>query len=334
MAQRKDISIHFIAQQCGVSTATVSRVLNNDRRVAEKTRVKVRAALDRYGYVMPMSAERNPRIGVIIDSELSDYYIALVAKVREQIRKADMRVVMISLDQQPDEMSVCLETMYDCGVAGVILIACPYLAIREKINAAIPHVWIDCNDTPEDTPEICQVQSDQYYSGLIAARELIKRDCSKPLILTGNPASHRSLEREKGFRDEFLSHGIPFEEDRILRLTAGVRDALADTRQVILYKAYQKFPFDSIFAISDWRALGAYLALEELGLRIPEDVKLIGFDGVSAVSRSALHITSVQQDIDRIARAASELLLKMLHQETIGQKHVIVPTDILPGQTV
>jgi DNA-binding LacI/PurR family transcriptional regulator len=219
-------------------------------------------------------------------------------------------------------------------VTGVILTACPCLDIRGDINPAIPHVWIDCNDSPADTPDICQIQSDQYYSGLIAARELWKRGCTKPLILTGATPSHRTLEREKGFWEEFASHGISLEKDRILRLSAGVRDALVDTRQAILYKAYQKVPFDSIFAISDWRALGAYLAINELGLRIPEDVKLIGYDGVSAVSRSALHITSVQQDIERIAQGANDLLLHMIRQEEIPQKHIIIPTDILPGQTV
>ena len=89
-----------------------------------------------------------------------------------------------------------------------------------------------------------------------------------------------------------------------------------------------------MFAIRDWRALGAYLALTEAGVRVPEDVKIIGYDGVSVASRTTLTITSVQQNVALIARHAVDLLSRLAQHDEIPQKRIIIPTDILPGQTL
>lgn len=89
-----------------------------------------------------------------------------------------------------------------------------------------------------------------------------------------------------------------------------------------------------IFAISDWRALGAYLALADLGIRVPEEVRIIGYDGVSVANRAVLNITSIQQDIEQIARHTCDLLLRQMDRQTIEERRIIVPTSIMNGQTL
>ena len=116
--------------------------------------------------------------------------------------------------------------------------------------------------------------------------------------------------------------------------TPQTREILTESRETVRYLVSKGNAFDSIFAISDWRALGAYLALTELGVRVPEDVKVIGYDGVSVASRTVLNITSVQQNIDLIAWNAAELLLKQINHVQISEKRIIVPTSILTGQTL
>lgn len=334
MAQRKDISIQFIAEQCGVSTATVSRVLNNDKRVAEKTREKILAAFETYHYIVPAApTPANPRIGIITTIETSDYYTALVVRLREWLRKAGLRAIVISTDLDENELPPSLDTLYECGVSGVFLISCPYLSLRDKMDLSVPHVWIDCNDPPEDTKNICQVQSDQFFSGVLAAQELYRKGCVRPVILSGASVTHRAMERLRGFREEYGKHQVEISDAQLI-YTPNIREVLTESRQAIRYAISQGMNFDGVFAVSDWRALGAYLALTEMGLRVPEDVKLIGYDGVSVASRTLLNITSVQQNIDLIARNACDLLLHSLNAEPIAEKRVVVPTDILPGQTV
>lgn len=112
------------------------------------------------------------------------------------------------------------------------------------------------------------------------------------------------------------------------------REILSESHQMIRYLVTKGVQFDGVFAVSDWRALGTYLALTEQGIKVPEEVKIIGYDGVSIASRTVLNITSVQQNIELIAQNAADLLLKQINHEEIKEKRVIIPTHILPGQTL
>jgi len=334
MAQRKNVSIQMIARQCGVSIATVSRVLNNDPKVAESTRQKILAALVESGYRPPAPpAAGVKKVGVVIDTQVNDYYRALVIQLHDAFKEVGLRTITVSLGYQKDAAPDILRTVYDCNVCGVILITCDYLSLRSVLDPRLPHVWIDCNDPPEDTKEICQVQSEQFVSGVMAAQELYRKGSTKPILLGGSTVSHRMRERFEGFRSVYRKHGIEIGEDRIIH-TPRVREVLDESKQAIRYLISTEYPFDGVFAISDWRALGAYLALSEMGIKIPEEVKIIGYDGVSPATRIILNITSIQQNIHQISRSARELLIAQMENRPIENKRVIIPTSILSGQTL
>lgn len=334
MAQRKDVSIQIIAERCGVSTATVSRVLNSDSKVAEATRRKVLDALQESGYRPPVpSAGGVKKVGVVFSTESSDYYWALSIQLREALAALGIQTVSASLGRREERLPAILRTIYDCNVCGVVLIACGYLSVKDLLDPRRPHVWIDCNDPPEETGEICQVQSDQRSSGILAAQELYRKGSRRPILLGGRRASHRMRERFAYFRAEYRRHGIELEEDRII-LTPGVREALEESKQAIRYLITTDYEFDGIFAISDWRALGSYLALTDLGIRVPEEVRIIGYDGVSVANRTVLNITSIQQDIEQIAHHTCDLLLRQMERRAVEKRRIIVPTSIMNGQTL
>lgn len=334
MAQRKDVSIQMIAEQCGVSTATVSRVVNGDPRVAETTRKMILAALDESGYrpAAPPSSEIK-KVGIVIDTQINDYYRALVIQLHDTLAESGLQTINASLGYRKEALPDILRTIYDSNVCGVVLITCGYLAIQNILNPRLPHVWIDCTDPPELTAGICQVQSDQRVSGILAAQELYRKGSRNPILLGSNIISHRMRERFENFRAEYRKHGIELGEERIIR-TPRVREVLDESKQAIRYLISTDYAFDGIFAISDWRALGAYLALAELGIRVPEEVRIIGYDGVSVASRTILNITSIQQDIQQIVFHACDLLLRQMERQPIEKKRIIVPTSILTGQTL
>lgn len=334
MAQRKDVSIQMIAEQCGVSTATVSRVLNNDSKVAETTRQKVQSALKESGYhPLAPSSGGVKKIGIVVDTQTSDYYWALSIQLHDTLSKYGIQTISASLGRQEQVLPDILRTIYDSNVCGVVLIACGYLAIKNILDPRLPHVWIDCNDPPPQTAGICQVQSDQRASGILAAQELYRKGSRRPILLGGNTVSHRMRERFESFQAEYIKHGISLGEDRII-CTPGVRAALDESKQAIRYLITTDYEFDGIFAISDWRALGAYLALADLEIQVPEEVRIIGYDGVSVANRTILNITSIQQDIGQIARHACDMLLQQMNGQPVEKKRIIVPTSILSGQTL
>lgn len=334
MAQRKDVSIQMIAERCGVSTATVSRVLNHDPKVAEATRQRVLSALHKSGYRHSSPpAGGVKKVGLIFSTQSSDYYWALSIQLRGVLEKSGIQMISASLGRREEALPDILRTIYDSNVCGIILIACGCLSIKHLLDPRLPHVWIDCNDPPEEAGDICQVQSDQRSSGILAAQELYRKESRKPILLGGQRVSHRMRERFAYFRAEYRKHGIELGEDRII-LTPGVREALEESKQAIRYLITTDYEFDGIFAISDWRALGSYLALAELGIRVPEDVRIIGYDGVSVANRTVLNITAIQQDIGQIARHTCDLLLRQMDRQAVEERRIIVPTCILNGQTL
>lgn len=332
--QKKDVNIRYIAEKCGVSTATVSRVLNDGANVAENTRQKVLDALEQYGYnTMKSFSPRVKKIGVIMRLNNPDYNTGILHYVTEYFYERGIQVISSHADKDFSRVPEALETLYDAGVSGILLIRCPYLQLKDHIKKKIPHVWLDCNDKAEDTENICCTQSDHYASGQMAALELIKHGCRKPIVINGAERTHRTDDRNNGFILEYKKQGIGIEDDCFIYLP-GFKDTFSETQEIVKYLLTKGFDFDSIFAISDWRALGAYNGVKSMGLNVPEDIKLIGFDGISLASSSLLNITCVQQNIEQLADSVCTQLDTLLKGESVVKKHVVVPTGILAGQTL
>ncbi len=334
MAKRKNVSVKFIAEKCGVSTATISRVINGDNKVSESTREKVLSAFKEYNYKFPEHASTLSRkkIGVITTVSNQDYFASLLHEIINYMAKYDFGVISYSMGRGQFSLKDGLETLYDSNVSGIIIISGDYISVKDFLLPSIPHVWIDCNDAPEDTADICTVQSDQYVSGCLAARALLNQSCKHPIMIMSTRKSIRREERKRGFFDEFMRSGIKLGPDNIVEVET-TKDGFTDSREAIRYLIAKGVSFDSVFAISDWRALGAYTGAISMGKRVPEDICIIGFDGVSLACKS-VNITSVQQNTRRLSQCSCDQLLHLIRGENVPERHIVIPTDILPGQTL
>ena len=333
MAQRKQTTVRQIAEQVGLSTATVSRVLNNDPRVTEATRRRVLAAMELLQYEAPSAPEpKVHKVGVIIVSSYSDYYHTVLGQLGMYFRDRGIGVVAMNTEGAPGYLTTAMNTLYDSNIQGLILVSCDYLSIKEQLYSKIPHVWVDCNDRPEETVGICQVQSDHLVSGSMAAQALLEKGCRNPLVLSGAHVTHRTADRLHSFVAEFATQGILIPEDHIIPLP-GLKNQVTESQEMLRYLITKGLEFDSIFAMTDGKAMGAYMGVLKMGLRIPEDVKLVGFDGVSPACTEVLNITSIQQNVPLLAQSAGEMLLKLIRREPVEQKRIIVPTNLLPTPT-
>ena len=108
---------------------------------------------------------------------------------------------------------------------------------------------------------------------------------------------------------------------------------MIESRDIVQYLITKGEDFDSIFAINDWRSLGALMGVQNAGLRVPEDIRIIGFDGISIVCNMTANITSIQQNTELLALNACKLLEKYLQGETIAERRIIVPPHLVIGQT-
>lgn len=333
MSQRKKISIRFIAEQCSVSTATVSRVINNDSSVTDSTRRTVLDALEKYEYIAPSVTPKVSKIGTVIVSSKSDYYHAVLGNIGIYLRDRGIGTVAMNTEGQADHLPFVLDTLYDANVQGLILVGCDYLSIKEHLHSKIPHLWIDCNDAPEKTGHIYRVDSDHLVAGSMAAQELLRKGCKKPILLTGAQLGNRELDRIQGFQQEFAAQGLLLSDEQIIRLPE-LKSCVTESQEMLRYLLSKGADFDSIFAMSDACALGAYVGIRNSGLMIPDDVKLIGFEAVSDACTEVLNITSVQLNVKLITKSACEMLLDRIQKRPVSEKRMVLPTSILPGQTL
>ncbi|OON88421.1 hypothetical protein BXO88_01110 [Oribacterium sp. C9] len=334
MSKKKNVSVKSIAELCGVSTATVSRALNNDPKVSETTRKKVLEACLNSNYKIPEKTTSGTRkkIGVITSVSNQDYFASLLNEIINFMADYDYTVINCSMERGRFSLRDSLLTLYDSNVSGIIIISGDYLSIKDILDPSLPHVWIDCNDSSPYTDDICTVTSDQYVSGCLAARALLNQNCKHPIMLMSTRRSIRSKERKQGFFEEFKRSGIELTEENIVEIES-TKDGFTDSREAIRYLIAKGVEFDSVFAISDWRALGAYTGAISMGKHVPEDICIIGFDGVSLACKS-VNITSVQQNTKRLAQCSCDQLMHLIKGEPVPNKHIVIPTGILPGQTL
>ena len=332
--RKKSVNIRYIAEKCGVSAATVSRVINKEAKVAQATREKVLDAFEQYGYRAPGQAEpKVKKIGIIMRTNTPDYNTGVLHYITDYFSARDLQVIATNIYNDYSKVPLALGTLYDAGVSGIFLIRCPYLSIKDCLDARVPHVWLDCNDAPEDCGDICCVQSDHFISGRMAAMELIRSGCTHPIVMTGSDCTHRTQDRNRGFVLEYEKHGIEVGSDQFIYLPLA-KDAFIGSREMVRYLVATGFPFDGIFAINDWRALGAYVGVQSMGLKVPQDIKIMGFDGLSLASHSVLNISCIRQNIDELARNACVQMDALIHGRPIEKRHVIVPTYVLDGLTL
>ena len=333
MSKKKGVSVKFIAEKCGVSTATVSRVLNDDNKVAEDTRKLVLEAFETYQYQPPERLNfHQKKIGVIINVNTEDYYASLLQEITKYMLKWDYITISCSLSREQISLKTALEVLYSSEVSGIIMIGNEYERIKPYLQKSIAHVWIDCNDELPATKEICTVQSDHYTAGRLAAQALLGQKRTKPLLLTNARNSVRNRERTNGFFQVFKEAGILLHSENVVMLDAN-KDGFTEAQAYIRYAIAKGMDFDSLFVISDWRALGAYTGAVSMGKRVPEDICIIGFDGISLACK-CVNITCIHQDTEKMAQRACEQLHTLMEGNPVEEKHVIIPTDLLPGQTL
>ena len=329
MRRTNSLSVRKIAELTGLSTATVSRAMNNSDKVSREAKQKIMKVLQDNGAAGTGTISAHHVIGCIVASAKSDYYVSLMQNVIRYFDDRGDAVISFFADEHKFGGMDALRVMKDLHVDGIIVISFQDLQYHDTKDLTAPIVYIDSNIT--DDSKVSWVTSDQYISGRLAANTLLAKGCTKPLLIAGRGNSPRGLLRNQGFRDSLTEHGLTFEEDRIIHCPL-VGNPYEEGRSAVMYQHAKGVEFDSIFAVNDWRALGAVMAAKELGYKVPEEIKIIGLDGISIASNSVFHITSVHQNTPLIAQTACDILVNEMNGDHSVQ-HVVIPVQLSNGET-
>ncbi|MDW5325938.1 LacI family DNA-binding transcriptional regulator [Plantactinospora sp. KLBMP9567] len=321
------ITITAIAQEAGVSVPTVSRVLNGRNDVAPQTRERVEELLRRHGY---RRRATRPRAGAsLIDLIFNDldspWAVEIIRGVEDVAHASGVGTVVSAIHRRSTSTRQWLQNLRTRATDGVILVASdlapPVHAELRRLN--VPMVLVDPAGVPHlDIPTI---GATNWAGGLRATEHLLSLGHRRIGFIAGPPRLLCSRARLDGYRAALDAAGIPLRDELIVPgdfyhesgYSGGA--ALLDLDE----------PPTAIFASSDQMAFGAYEAVRRRGLRVPDDVSVVGFDDLPEARWASPPLTTVRQPLAEMGLLAARTVLRLAGGEPLDTPRVELSTDLV-----
>lgn len=327
--------IRDVADRAGVSVATVSRVLNNNDRVRPHLRERVLKAIaglnyEPSGIARSMRSQSVPLIGLIISDIQNPFFTALVRAVEDIALENQYRLILCNSDEDPRKEQLYTQVLITERVAGAIIVPTGHESRETLLNLRIPFVLIDrkVSGVVADT-----VVLDNIAGAYEATRHLIGLGHQRIGLVGASLDVSFGYERQRGYEQALHDHGIPIEESLIV-ICAGNSKASEGYRAAS--ELLDRVPRPTaLFAVNNLRTLGALSAIRERGLRIPQDISVIGFDDMPWLSLLEPPLTVVRQPTYEIGAEAARLLFRRLNAKCEEPAQIVVmqPEFVIRGST-
>lgn len=321
-------TITDVAAAAGVSVATVSKAVNGRYGVSPETADRVLSVVAELGYESSLiaSSMRSRTTGVIgvLVADFEPFSAEILKGVGEALRDSQFDLLAYSGSHRSAEgwERRSLSRLSGTLIDGAIIVT-PTVV---NVGAEVPVVAIDPHTGPADVPT---VESDSYGGALHATRYLIDLGHSRIGFIAGRPDLRSSIARDAGYRRSLADAGIPV--DPALVGSGSYRpDAVRIAALEMLGRPDRP---TAIFAANDISALEIVKVAVELGLDVPRDLSIIGFDDVPEASKATPALSTVRQPMQKLGAEAAGLLLQLMNGEAPAATHVTLPTRLVPRGT-
>jgi DNA-binding LacI/PurR family transcriptional regulator len=319
---RGQVTIAYIAESAGVSVPTVSKVINGRSGVSDDTRARVEALINKYGYHKPPGSRSN--IVELVFRELESMWAVEIIRGVERVAGRRRVGVMVSEFGLHDSTGMSMDDTVGRRPNCVLSVAQLSEAEREQLRAkGIPFVVFDPTaELPDDVPF---VGATNWRGGQSATRHLIELGHRRIAMISGPDEVQCCRARLAGYTSALLEAGLPTDAGLVARAPLSREDGYAAARTLLSRPDRPS----ALFAANDLQALGVYRAARELGLRIPEDLSVVGFDDLPVVAWVDPPLTTVHQPLTEMAVAATELALALGRGEQAPQLGLEIATTLV-----
>jgi LacI family transcriptional regulator, xylobiose transport system transcriptional regulator len=321
---RGELTVAAIARLAGVSAPTVSRVLNGRSDVAADTRRRVEQLLREHGYRRPAAVAPSPGVEVIFYGLESNLAIEMMRGVQQTVTDHDIGVGFTEVVDSTAPHSWC-QRLLARRPAGVILVHSHFTAEQHAQLAAsgIPLVAADPTGQPHHAAP--SVGAANWSGAVAAARHVLDLGHRRVGVVGGPGEFLCARERLEACRAALEISLVPLEPRLVRTGQFFFEDGLALGRGLL----DQPDPPTAVLCGNDLQALGVYEAARQLGLRIPQDLSVVGFDGIDAGNWCGPPLTTVRQPFRDIGAAAAHLLLALIAGETPAPARIELPTTLI-----
>lgn len=321
MATMKDV-----AQRAGVGVGTVSRVINRVPGVKESTLIKVNQAIKELNYIPDeyargLKTKSSRTIALILPSVWYPFFSEFAYYVEKRLDKENYKLLLCNSNGNPTEEAKYIKMLKQNKIDAIIAIT--YSDIEQYIYSNIPFVSLD----RYFDKKVSYVTSDNYEGGKLAARKLLEHG-ARSLAYVGSHSKYPNgtMLRRAGFRDYLKNIGIDYKE---IFLQEPVNDFTPYILEML--KVHPKI--DGIFCHTDSLLLKLRKILNQYGYRVPEDIQLIGFDGMNLSSDLPLGISTIAQPVEQLANGAVDLVLRKIVDPSLKNEAKMYPVRYVDGNT-
>lgn len=328
-ATTSKVTIVDVAEKAGVSLGTVSRVINNDIHVATETRERVLAVTKELGYVANRQARslaggKTNTIGVIVRDLGTGYIGEIIRGIDSELNLSGVDLVLYTTHRMVSKEASYVASLAQGMVDGLLLVLprSPVDYIGTLMEHNFPFVLIDHQGTGTDCPAVGATNWQGAYN---ATEYLIKMGHQRIGFITGSMDLGCAEDRLQGYRSALRTHHITEEAELIYEGDFLQTDGYTGASALLDLPN----PPTAIFASNDVMAMGVMDAVRNRGLRVPNDISVIGFDNIPQSAMVFPTLTTVQQPLEQMGRVATQMLLGILKTPEKESGRIELPTELL-----
>lgn len=331
MKKNSEPTIHDIARELNISASTVSRALNNNPRISLKTKEKIRKIADELGY-RPNTLASNLRnkksntIGIVVPLINRHFFSSVISGVEDVAYKAGYNVVISqSNDLFSKELNI-VHSMFANRVDGLIISTAmqtenfDHLKLFQKKN--IPLVLFD-REIPEI--ETDKIIIDDYAGGFKVTQHLIEQGYKRISHISGPLNLRIYSQRKNGYLDALKKYGIEYDESLLLVNRLTTSDSVPAIQQLMNLPN----PPDAIFCGNDTTALSVMIYLRDIGIRIPQDMGIVGFSDEPYSKVVSPSISTIAQPGFEMGQKAAELMIMKIEDKDKEFHTIVLPSELI-----
>ena len=321
-----------IAGELGVSVMTVSKVLNNHGDISEATRGRVLAKIEELGYqrnavARSLTLRRSHTIGIVIPDLMHSFFVEIIAGIEPVASARGYGLLLCSSGEDPAKERAELEMLRSRQVDGIVLASVHGSAnedlLRQLSSIGTAIVMIDRDD--HQKVECHRVLTDDERVGVLATTHLLDLGC-KAIAHIGGPNITHAKRREKGWRDTLKARGVKPDPDWFVEGGFMESDGYRAMKRLLEVRPR----IDAVFAANDPAAIGAMKAIWEAGMRVPEDIAVVGAGDIAHGDMLKVPLTTISWSRKDQGLNAAELLLNGLDSdEKDAPRRVIIPPRLV-----
>ncbi|MGN0145313.1 MAG: LacI family DNA-binding transcriptional regulator [Clostridium sp.] len=333
-----NITIQDVAKKANVSVATVSRVMNGNYPVKAETRDAVLKVIEELNYIPNMQAreltkKKSSTIGVIVPSINNMFFTELITGIETELKKDSLSLILTCTNDNPDEEQNCVNNLISRNVSGIIAAGLNPSNIKSKfyenVSHKIPLVFIN---SEYSSSNISYILGNEALGAETALNHLKDNGHTDILFVRGKDSYSYDI-KEKVY-SEFMARYNYFDPQKIINIGNGNNSKTVDNTMNIFLNILKNYSFTAIFACNDLMAVGIINACKKLGIIVPDNLSIIGYDNIPLSRFIEPKLTTIDQNMFLLGTDAAKLLKEKINSNNKLSRKIILNNSLIKRETV